>query len=222
MMRRTRRVRLERSQVVLERRPGGVVHLGATARLGSYPRKMTERLEHWARRVPDRILLAQRGEGGAWRSITYAQALERVRRIAAGLLARGLSAERPVLVLSGNDIEHALIELGALYAGIPYAPVSPAYSLVSSDFARLRSIVELLTPGLVYASHPAPYANAIEAAVPHGTEVLHAGDIAELEREQLTRSADEAHAAVGPDTIAKFLFTSGSTGAPKAVIVTQG
>jgi feruloyl-CoA synthase len=120
-----------------------------------------------------------------------------------------------VAVLSGNDFAHALIELGALYAGIPYAPVSPAYSLLSRDFAKLKHVMRLITPGLVFASQREAFQAAIAAAVPAGTEVVY-----ELP-ESVETEVGRAHAGVGPDTIAKFLFTSGSTGEPKAVINTQ-
>ena len=149
--RRTRSVRLAEPAVVVEHRAHGAVHLRSPHQLGPYPAKLTERLEHWARVAPDRILFAQRS-GAAWRVLTFRDALARARRVGAALLEKGLSADRPLVVLSGNDLEHALLHLGAMYAGIPYAPISPAYSLLSTDFAKLRAIFELLTPGLVFVS----------------------------------------------------------------------
>src|SRR5581483_10002384 len=166
----------------------------------------------------------------AWRTVTYAQALEFARRIGESLLARNLSAERPIVILSGNDIEHALIALGALYVGIPHAPISPAYSLMSGDFARLRSILDLITPGLVFAADGAAFARAIEATVLGDTELVvtrnpvamrRSISFADLCKAAPTRAVTAAHEAVGPETIAKFLFTSGSTGVPKCVINTQ-
>ncbi|MBV8031849.1 MAG: feruloyl-CoA synthase [Betaproteobacteria bacterium] len=221
MKRPIRSVRLAQPEVAVERRAGGVVHLRSPHELPPFAAKLTEKLDHWAAAAPDRVLFAQREAGTRWQRYSYAEVREGARRVAASLLARGLSPERPVAVLSGNDIEHALIELGCLYAGVPYAPVSPAYSLLSSDYAKLRSIMDLLTPGLVYASMEGAFGRAIEAAVPPGTEVLFREDFHRLDAERAGREVDEAHARVGPDTIAKFLFTSGSTGAPKAVINTQ-
>jgi feruloyl-CoA synthase len=209
-----RAIRLGPREVVVERRSGGVVHLRSPHALSPYPRKLTERLEHWARRDPDRIVFAQRS-GERWRTLSYAQALERARRVGAALLQRKLSAERPLIVLSGNDLEHALLHLGAMYVGVPYAPISPAYSLLSSDFAKLRYIFDLLTPGLVFASSAEQYKRAIDA-VARDVEVIHS-----LPEAQPGKAVDDAHARVGPETIAKFLFTSGSTGLPKAVINTQ-
>jgi len=219
--RRTRSVRLASQAVVAERRADGTVYLRSPHSLAGYPSKLTERLDHWAERAPERVFLAQRGPDGAWQRITYAQARSRARRIAQALIERRLSAERPVAVLSGNDFEHALIQLGALYAGVPYAPVSPAYALLSKDFAQLKHVMRLLTPGLVFASQREPFKAAIAAAVPGGVEVLYGDEFHKLEAKAHTSAVDEAHARVGPDTIAKFLFTSGSTGEPKAVINTQ-
>jgi feruloyl-CoA synthase len=212
----TRAVRLGPRDVRFERRADGALLLRSAYELGAYPAKITEKLEYWAAHGPDRVFLAQRDPAGGWRTLTYAQALENARAVGAALLQRKLSAERPLVVLSGNDLEHALLELGALYVGIPYAPLSPGYSLLSSDFGKLRAIFELLTPGLVYASDAKAFGKAIGAAVPAGVEVIH-----DVPTGEDTEKAEAAHARVGPDTIAKFLFTSGSTGAPKAVINTQ-
>jgi feruloyl-CoA synthase len=216
MNRPTRTVRLGPRDVLVERRADGCVLLRSPHALGPYPRKMTERLELWADRAPERVFLAQRAAGGGWRTITYAQTRQRARRVGQFLLGRNLSAQRPLVVLSGNDIEHALLHLGAMYVGVPYAPISPAYSLLSTDFGKLRYIFDLMTPGLVYAADRNAYGKAIGAVVPRSTEVLF-----ELQEPKACAAVDEAHARVGPDTIVKFLFTSGSTGMPKAVINTQ-
>ncbi|HVZ51455.1 MAG TPA: AMP-binding protein, partial [Pseudolabrys sp.] len=225
----TRPVKLGLRDVSVERRADGCLLLRAPEPLGPYPSKITERLEYWAKAAPERVFMAQREASGGWRTVTYAQALEHARAIGQALIARKLSPERPIVILSGNDIEHALIELGALYVGVPHAPISPAYSLVSGDFARLRTIFDLITPGLVFAADGQQFARAIEAVVPEGTEVVLTRNalksrpttaFADL-RETPTPAVDAAHDAVGPDTIAKFLFTSGSTGIPKCVINTQ-
>ncbi|MDB5570951.1 MAG: feruloyl-CoA synthase [Hyphomicrobiales bacterium] len=197
--------------------------------LDPYPTKLTQRLEHWASVAPDRVWLAAR-ENGQWRRITYAQALASVRRIASAILARGLSAERPLMILSGNDLDHALLGMGAMYAGCAYAPISPAYSLVSSDHGKLKYIIELMTPGMIFVADGAPFARAIENAVPADVELVVGKNppagrpstpFSDLLATAETPAVDAAHEAVGPGTIAKFLFTSGSTGMPKAVINTQ-
>jgi feruloyl-CoA synthase len=224
-----RAARLGPRDVVVERRPDGTIDLRSPHALASYPAKLTERLEHWAAAVPERTFLAQRDATGGWRKLSYGETLAAVKRIGSALLARALSPERPVVILSGNDIEHALIGLAAMYVGIPYAPISPAYSLISSDFGKLRYIFDLLTPGLVFAADGEAYRRAIDAVVPPATEIVVARNppasrpstpFAALLAATPTE-VDAAHARVGPDTIAKLLFTSGSTGTPKAVINTQ-
>jgi feruloyl-CoA synthase len=220
-MTKIRPVRLGPRDVEVERRADGCVVLRSPHSLGEFPAKLTEKLDYWASVAPDRVFLAQRDGGGAWEKITYAEVREGARRVAQSLLDRGLSPERPVVVLSGNDIAHALIELGAMYAGVPYAPVSPAYSLMSTDFSKLKSIMSLLTPGLVYASLEGAFSKAIEAAVPPDAELVFKDTFHHLEQNKAGAAVDHAHSRVTPDTIAKFLFTSGSTGVPKAVINTQ-
>src|ERR1700679_965472 len=152
--------------VSIDRRADGTIYLKPKIALGDYPARLTDRLHHWAQAEPNRIFMAERDAGGGWRHIPYVQLLRSTRRIASGLLARGLSAEKPVVILSGNSIDHALMAFGALYAGIPFCPVSPAYSLVSKDYGKLGFLMKLLTPGLVFADDAGKFAEAIRANVP--------------------------------------------------------
>jgi len=216
-----RNVALGAADVAVMHRDDGAAFLRSPHVLGPYPDNLTSRLERWAREIPSRVLAAQRDPAGGWRRVTYADAHARVRRIGAALLERGLSAERPVAILSENSLEHLLLTLAALHVGVPCAPISPAYSLLSKDYAKLRFVFGLATPGLVFAQDEARFAAAIEAAVPKGAEVVFGNRFAELESVAASSRVDAAHARTGPDTIAKFLFTSGSTGQPKAVINTQ-
>lgn len=197
--------------------------------LGEFPPRFTEYLARWAHERPDTVLLAQRASDDGWRTLTYSAAFEQVRRISHALLERGLSAERPLMILSGNSIEHALLTLAAMHVGVPVAPVSPAYSLIDPEASRVRQAVGLLTPGLVYAEDAARFERAVAQAVPADTEVLALNggfsfrvhtDFPALMTGGIT-GVDRAHQAVTADTIAKFLFTSGSTCMPKAVINTH-
>jgi len=216
--------------VAVERRDDGVIYLRPKKPLGDYPVRLTDRLHHWAAAEPNRVFMAERSAGGGWRTIDYAQLLSSARHIASALLARGLSAEKPVVILSGNSIDHALVAFGAFYAGIPFCPVSPAYSLVSKDYGKLAFLMKLLTPGLVFADDANKFADTILANAPADTEiVVSRGEIPGLSLTTLAEllatpehpRLDAIHDAIGPNTIAKFLLTSGSTGNPKAVINTQ-
>jgi feruloyl-CoA synthase len=216
--------------VSVERRDDGTIYLRPRIPLGEYPVRLTDRLLHWALAEPNRIFMAERAGDHKWRQITYAQLLACARHIASALLARGLSAERPIVILSGNSIDHALIAFGALYAGIPFAPVSPAYSLISRDYGKLAYLMKLLTPGMVFADDAGKFAAALRANVPDGVEIAASHGavpgrdvtmLADLLATPEHPGIDAVNDAIGPDTIAKFLLTSGSTGNPKAVINTQ-
>ncbi len=224
-----RKVKLGKFDAVLEREPNGTIHIRTAQVLPPYHATLAEPLDHWVNAAPDRVFLAGRDPQGEWRRLSYAQAHAQVQRIGAALLQRGLSAERPIAILSGNDIEHALLALAAMYVGIPYAPISPAYSLMSSDFGKLRTMLGLLKPGLVFTSDGMPFARALHATVPNEIELIVArnslGDrpctlFADLVADD-TAAVATARSKVTPDSIAKFLFTSGSTGNPKAVINTH-
>jgi feruloyl-CoA synthase len=223
------------TQVVLRDGTPGVHYLRAEQPLQDFAPRMTDRLQHWAHTTPERTFMARReklsdGRTSDWQKLSYQEAWDGACRIAQGLINRGLNAERPVVILSENDLEHALLSLGCLVAGVPFVPTSPAYSLISQDFDKLRHVLRTVTPGLVFAADTKRYGKAITSAVGSDIEVvLTSGQLegrdstlfAELLATPVTPQVDAAMAATGPDTITKFLFTSGSTKLPKAVINTQ-
>ena len=239
-----RSLRFGITRIALREGAPGVRYVRAEADLTAYPPRITDRFAHWAQAEPNRPFLARRvrlAEGGTgdWQILSFGQAWAYARSIAQALIDRGLSVERPVVILSENSLEHALVSLGCVLAGVPFAPISPAYSLVSRDFEKLRHVLAVTTPGLVFASDDR-YASAITATVGPDVEVvmedgLAVSDVtgaslrttrpitslAELFNTAATAAVDQAIAATGPDTIVKFLFTSGSTKLPKAVINTQ-
>ncbi|MGH9686884.1 MAG: AMP-binding protein, partial [Candidatus Acidiferrales bacterium] len=233
-----RRVRMRTSGATLEHLPGGAMLVKPEEELRPYPKVLTDRLAHWAKVSPEKTCIARRARSAdshenaadEWRRLTYGQVWESARCIGQALLDRGLSAERPVAILSENDLEHYLLMLAGQHVGIPTAAISPSYSLVSKDFGKLRHTMKILTPGLVFASDGQRYAQAIEAVVDERVEVIattappdrsKSGVFASLLRTNPSGAVREAHEKIRPDEVAKFLFTSGSTALPKAVINTH-
>jgi feruloyl-CoA synthase len=211
--------------------------------LEPFAERLTDRLIEGARQHPDRVFVARRADGaidGPWQTITYAQMADRSRRLGQALLAWDAGPERPLLILSGNDLEHLSLAFGAMWAGIPHVPVSPAYSLVSRDHGKLHHIVAKVTPGVVFASDAA-YLPAISSCLPaetpcvftrldglaapasaaKGSDQRSVRAFADLLATEPGSLVDAAHAASGPDTVVKILFTSGSTRLPKGVTTTH-
>ena len=222
------------TSVQVQTRNDGVQYVQADLPLAAHPQRMTDKLLHWARVTPERTCLARRkrwpdGTTGEWEHLTYTQAVTAARRIGQALLQRHLSVDRPVVILSENSLEHGMMALACMMVGIAYCPVSPAYATLSKDFDKLKHILNTLTPGLVMAADAQRYGAAIEACVPKDVDVvLVNGELnrshtrfSDLLQTNDTAAVDAAMQATGPDTVVKFLFTSGSTHLPKGVINTH-
>ena len=208
------KLKLAPREIEVEKRADGSLLLRSPQKLGGYARCVTEWLVQWSDRAPDRVFLAERSPSG-WKTLNYREAYGAVRRVGQYLLDKGLDKDKPVAILSDNGIDHALLSLGAMHVGVPAAPISPAYSLMSKDFGKLRMIFELLQPGLVYAADPQKFGPALEAVNAKSAslpEILETNPGSTLERE---------FSKINGKTIAKILFTSGSTGTPKGVINTH-
>lgn len=198
--------------------------------LADYDNRVGDWLDHWAAEAPERAFIVEQTDHGE-RSICYREALAEVLLLAEGMLSYGLCPDRPLAILAANSIDYALIKLAALYVGIPIAPIAPAYALQSTDFVKLSYSFRLLTPGMVVVDDGELYRNAIERTLSTDTPVIALRNASSLSngmslaslRGNGTRRDDvmAAAARVGQETVAKYLFTSGSTGVPKAVINTH-
>jgi feruloyl-CoA synthase len=217
--------------VQIMRRADGCTLLRSTQKLGEYGRCVGDWLQHWATAAPERPFLLERDQHGSWTGVTYSEALQQVRRIAAWLLSAECSAERPVAILSDNSVRHGLLAIASMHVGVPVASVSSAYSLMSTDFGKLKTVIAQLTPGALYVSDVDRFAPALsavcklhDAAIMADRPQVGTGNInswSEILNALNDEAVQRAFDAVGPDTVAKLLFTSGSTGTPKAVVTTQ-
>ncbi len=220
-----------RPQVKAEHRPDGSVLLSSTVPVGPHADHLGQELRRWAARTPDAVLASAPDGSGDRRTVTYDEARRAADALAQALLDLGARPERPVLLLSGNSLEHLLLTLGCYTAGVPAVPVSVAYSLMSADHHQLRAMVDLVAPGVVFAEDAGAFGPALDAvlgAAPGPPAVVVAAGSREraytfgdLLRTVPGPDVERAFDAISPDSIAKVLFTSGSTGTPKGVLTTQ-
>ena len=230
MTKRNDDVALWQPELRMHRQSDGCILIDREDAIGIIPDRLTDRIDHWGEMAPGRVWMAQRDDAGAWRQVTYGDLAEHVKALGQWLLDCGLSAERPLAILSENSLEHAILALSAQYVGIPSAAIAPPYALIAEDYGKLASVMAQITPGAVLVDDATVYDPALRGGVPTDVPVIALRGMAnshrivpwdEVRATSPTDAVEKAHNAIAPDTVAKFLFTSGTTGNPKAVIQTN-
>jgi feruloyl-CoA synthase len=218
-------------RVEREQRADGTILLRSAYPLPEPVRNTGAWLHRWAAEAPGRVAASERWpDGSGWRDVTYADLLAQVRAVGAALLQRGLGPQDTIVILSGNGLDHLILSLAAQYVGVPSVPLAEQYSLLPEAHDRLIHVLEKVRPKLVFADDATRYAAALCLAQLDGVEAVclrgAAGraitPFADLLATEVTPAVDAAHARVGPETLAKILFTSGSTSEPKGVMTTHG